>query len=53
MAKKMNYMENKGLGMLIAGLLIMGNAQWTWIADWWMFVGLLFAVFGLAKLFMK
>jgi len=53
MAKKENFMEKKGMGMLITGLLLMGNVYWNWVLDPWMFVGILFTVFGLFQLFMK
>jgi len=37
---------------LVVGLLVLANAYWNFVADWWVFFGGLLVVGGLLKLAM-
>lgn len=43
--------HGKGTMMLVLGLLVLANAYWN-VLDWAMFIGLVLAVGGLAKMLM-
>jgi uncharacterized membrane protein HdeD (DUF308 family) len=56
MAKKEGMMgccmhKAKGIGMVILGLLILGNVYWE-IVDWPMFWGWILIILGALKIFM-
>ena len=46
-----HHKKNKGLGMLVLGLLVLANAYWN-VMTWGYFVGIVLILASLAKMIM-
>ncbi|MDD5012480.1 MAG: hypothetical protein PHQ66_02450 [Candidatus Nanoarchaeia archaeon] len=49
---KLSMHKFKGIAMIVLGLLVIGNVYWQ-VVDWGTFIGVVIALTGAMKLFMK